>query len=347
MFIKFILLLFFSLTLLDAQNTKSQEKHLSNGAVVFIYHRFGESRYPSTNIRLSQFQEQLDYLEKHNYNVWPLSRIVKALKEKESLPPKTVALTIDDAYHSVYANAFAMLKEKGFAFSVFVNTNAIDHKSKNYVTWDQMREMQKDGGEFFSHSLTHDYLVQKKDETPQEAKKRITQEIVKAQKRIDDELGKKQITMLAYPFGEYDETTQEVLKSLGAIGVAQNSGPLGTDSNLLALSRFPMNEALASMSGFETKLNTLTFPIKSLSPCSPILSKNPPELTLTLENPISGVNCFLSNGEKIDIEWMNERTFQVKSSEPLKGPRALYTCTAPAKNSKWYWYSHLWIVAKR
>ncbi|MDY0122465.1 MAG: polysaccharide deacetylase family protein, partial [Sulfurimonas sp.] len=231
------------------------QDQIHKSAVVFVYHRFGESKYPSTNIKLAQFQEQLDYLESHNYNVVKLSTIIEHIKAKKTLPPKSVALTMDDAYYSVYTNAYPMLKAKGYPFSVFVNTNPIDNRSKNYVTWDQMREMQENGAEFFNHSLRHDYLLTMQKETQEQAKERITKDILQAQKRLDAELGTKTLKVLAYPFGEYDLQTKEILKSLEFIGVAQNSGPMGLRSDLQALTRFPMAELFAKMAGFKTKLN--------------------------------------------------------------------------------------------
>ena len=47
-------------------------------AVVFMYHRFGEAEYPSTNITLTQFEDQLDYLETEGFRIWPLARIVSS-----------------------------------------------------------------------------------------------------------------------------------------------------------------------------------------------------------------------------------------------------------------------------
>ena len=32
-------------------------------AVVFMYHRFGEERYPSTSVRIDQFEAYLDWLD--------------------------------------------------------------------------------------------------------------------------------------------------------------------------------------------------------------------------------------------------------------------------------------------
>jgi len=321
----------------------------TNEAVVFVYHRFGEGRYPSTNIKLEQFAKQLDYLHENNYTLLPLSKVIHHLQNKIALPPKTVSLTMDDAYYSVYTNAYPMLKEKGYPFSVFVNTKAIDKGSKNYITWDQMREMQQDlGVEFLNHSLSHDYLIKKEQESLEDFNKRVSKEILQAQKRLDEELGTANLKILAYTFGEYDTNTKALVEKLGYVGVAQNSSPIGERSDMLALTRFPMAESFAHMQGFTTKLNTRVFPIKSVTPTNPIMNEeNPPRLEIELERPLRGVSCFLSSGEPIEIKWRDATHFEIQATHRLKEPRDLYTCTAPAKDKKWYWYSHLWIVAKR
>lgn len=66
----------------------SVSKVRNESVVVFLYHRFGESEYPSTNIKLEQFEFHLDYLEKNNYNVWPLSKVVKYIKQKNNFLQK-------------------------------------------------------------------------------------------------------------------------------------------------------------------------------------------------------------------------------------------------------------------
>ena len=45
-------------------------------ATVLMYHRFGEDKYPSTNIRLDQFEAHLDVLANGDYHIWPLDKIV-------------------------------------------------------------------------------------------------------------------------------------------------------------------------------------------------------------------------------------------------------------------------------
>jgi len=310
-------------------------------AVAFMYHRFGEPKYPSTNIKIEQFREQLEYLKTNNYNVWHLSKIISYIKDKKELPPKTVALTIDDAYISFYKNGYPLLKEFGFAFSLMVSTNPIDANSKNYMSWSQMREMKEHKAEFINHSVMHHYLIEKD-------KKDITDEILKAQKRLQDELGSstnENPRLFSYPFGEYDQRVEAILEEYNYVGITQTSGAIGFDTDFRKIPRFPMAEAYASMESFITKLNTVPMPILSILEKNNIIkNNNPPKLTITLKEHLPYMQCFLSSGKKINHTWISQTELEIMADKELKGSREKYTCTAPTKNNRWYWYSHLWII---
>lgn len=340
MLLGFLCLLFFS-EFLSAQNSEE-------GAVVFMYHRFDENKYPSTNIRMEQFEKHLEYLSQNNYNVWSLSKIVRHIVEGREIPKKVVALTIDDAYKSTYTHAFARFKEYKFPFTVFVNSTSTDSGSKNYMSWDEMREMQAFGAEFANHSKTHDYMLPKEGEDEQSWKKRIRDEIEGAQKRLQEELGdttNENPKLFSYPFGEYTKESAEYIQSLGYIGITQTSGAIGMQSDTRTLPRFAMSEAYADMDGFTLKLKTLPLPIESVSSIEPLVKEdNPPKLTIKLKHPVKNVWCYLSSGKAITVEWVSDREFSVQAEEALKAPRDRYTCTAASKESRWYWYSHLWIV---
>ncbi|MCW8837509.1 MAG: polysaccharide deacetylase family protein, partial [Thiovulaceae bacterium] len=140
----------------------------AQSAVVLMYHRFDEQKYPSTNITMEQFKFQLEYLEQNSYNVWHLSKIVKYLQDKKTLPPKTVALTIDDAYLSVFTKAYPLLKQKNFPFTVMINTDQVDKNFSSYMSWNQLRILSKNGAEFANHSCSHDSFIPLKNETNEE-----------------------------------------------------------------------------------------------------------------------------------------------------------------------------------
>lgn len=323
----------------------------SNHAIILQYHRFGESKYPSTDISIQLFTKQIDYLVKNNYTVWKLSKIVRYLLKNRKIPDKTISLTMDDAYKSVYTQAYPLLKKYHLPFTVFVNSEPVINKSKMYMSWDEMREMGKNGAEFANHSYSHQYLVRRYRDKPKQYAMFVKKELQKCEIKIEKELGKAVSTqpkMLAYPFGEYDLSLIKLVKNLGYIGVAQNSAPISNKSNFMALTRFPMSGGFGEMEKFILKIQTIPMPIKSTTPKKTIVDKknNPPHFSLTLQKPLKDLQCFTSNGKKINMKWISDTQIEIESTQKLKYPRNHYTCTAHEKANVWYWYSHLWVILK-
>lgn len=325
----------------------SINSHASTNGVIFMYHRFGESKYPSTNIKIEQFKQQLDFLEAEKFVILPLEEIVKALKEKKELPDKTVAITIDDAYLSVYEAAFPLLREKGFPFTVFVATNSVTDGSPAYMSWDHVREMMKHGGTFANHSVNHDYLIRRFDgESLQEWRERIIIDLQSAQKRLQDELGKAPM-LFAYPYGEYNAELLKIVKELGYTAFGQHSGAAGGGSDLRALPRYPMAEQFADMTSFKTKAMSLAMPVIRKEPVDPSTTDLRPQLKVTLDSmnsDLSRLTCYFGS-QVMKIDWLktNEQ-FSIQAETDIPTGRSRYNCTIPDLTSgRYYWFSHLWI----
>ena len=332
------------LVFLGCLNLEAKKEENLGSAVLLQYHRFGEKQYPSTDVSMELFTKQIEYLVQHNYNIFPLSKIVQYLQEKKPLPEKTVAITIDDAYKSVYTNAYPLLKKYHIPFTVFVNSLPVIHKSKNFMSWDEMLEMGKSGAEFANHTYSHQFLV-RIDE------KKALQEIMRCQTTLEKKLGKYVLTkpkMLAYPFGEYDERLMDMIRDMGYIGIAQNSGPVSYKSDLAALTRFPMSGGFGKMESFVLKLNTLPLDVVSVSTKKTLVTKqnNPPKFSITLEHKHKDLRCFTSNGQEIVLKNISPFEVQMQAYSKLLYPRDHYTCTAWASRGKWYWFSHMWVVLK-
>ena len=77
-----------------------------SAAVILMYHRFGEENLPSTNIRLEQFVAHIEELTVGGYTVLPVPDIIAALRTGTSLPDRSIGITIDDAFTSVYHQAW-------------------------------------------------------------------------------------------------------------------------------------------------------------------------------------------------------------------------------------------------
>src|SRR3546814_11202788 len=94
----------------------------ADSAVIMMYHRFGEGAFPATNIRLDQFEDHLEELKTGGYSVLPVTDIVAAIRDGRELPDRTVGLTMDDGYLSIYTEAWPRLRAAGFPFTVFFAT---------------------------------------------------------------------------------------------------------------------------------------------------------------------------------------------------------------------------------
>ena len=101
-----------------------------NSAAVFLYHRFGENKYPSTNTKMSQFKKHIDELTNNNYNVISINEIVDAFVNKKDLPEKTVGITIDDAFLSIYKKRGHYLKKKNYHLQSLLLLGQLDLSQK-------------------------------------------------------------------------------------------------------------------------------------------------------------------------------------------------------------------------
>ncbi len=318
-------------------------------AVVLMYHKFGENKYPSTSVRLEQLDEQIAFLEANNFHIWPLEKIVEKIKNKEPLPDKTLAITIDDAYNSIYTEAYPRFKQRGWPFTVFVSTDYIDRKFSNYLSWEQMREMQQHGASYANHSRSHDYLVRRLvGESETQWAQRIRDDLNYAQKRLQQEL-KTPLKMLAYPYGEYDLALANIVKSIGLVAFGQHSGPVGHHSDMRFMPRFPVNEIYGQMKGLKTKLLSLNLPVAKQTPLEPVTHADIPELRLIFaDSParLGQLNCFASGQGAIKVEWVdkNKKEVTVRANSPISMGRSRYNCTAPSpERGRYYWFSQPWL----
>ncbi len=318
-------------------------------AVVFMYHRFGEDLYPTTSVRLEQFEAHLQHLADENYQVWPLARVVSHLATGKPIPERTVALTVDDAYLSVYTEAFPRLRQRGWPFTVFVATGPVDQGLQGQMTWAQMREMQAAGVTFANHGVSHDYLIRRHPgESETQWLARMRDEIESCQRRLVAELGAAP-PLFAYPYGEYDEPLADLVRELGYTAFGQQSGAVGRYSDTRALPRFPMAEAYAELKDFAAKAAMRALPVVAYAPWNPVLQETRrPELVVTLgagEILREELVCYVSGQGSTPVRWLDagRNRFAIQAREDLPSGRSRYNCTAPDLQRNYYWFSQQWI----
>ena len=344
---KLVMRLFLTLVMLTgAFNAQS--------AVVILYHHVSDSTPQSTSISPAAFEAQMDYLEQNDFAVVSLLELVEKLRKGEALPDKTVAISFDDSYVSVYESAYPRLKRRGWPFTFFVNTDAVN-RGKIFVTWDQLREMANNGATIANHTTRHNHLPRRdQHETEQEWRVRISEEIHNAQQKIKQEIGTAPM-ILAYPFGEYDAGIQKIVKKLGYIAFGQQSGALYSEGDLQAVPRFPFGGSFTGLDDFILKVNSKPLPVKRVEfyagknkPLDNLVVRagDNPWLVLTLDDValLKKVNCFATGQGAIPVEVIGNKLW-AQAKHALSPGRTRYNCTAyTGEKGRFYWYTQQWLV---
>lgn len=320
-------------------------------AVVLEYHHVATDTPPSTSVDPATFGAHMEHLAENGFHVWPLARLVDTVRAGEPVPEKTVALTFDDAYRSVYTEVYPRLRARGWPFTVFVATDGIGDTAGVYMSWDQLRELQRNGVTIANHGATHPHLVRRRPgESEREWLERVRGEIVSAQRRLEAELEQPPPRLFAWPYGEFSPPLQSLLRELGYVGFGQQSGAFGPGSDFTALPRFPLATGFASLDSFALKVRSRPLPVRATEPRSGVLAPDVarPELRLTLgPGPYrpEGVRCYVGGRPVgVELEDTTPPVLRVRADRALGAGRTKYNCTAPATDSAtWFWYSFVWM----
>ena len=312
---------------------------MRDSATIIMYHRFGEGRYPSTNISTERFEEHLTLLTNGDYTILPLPEIVETLKAGQLLPDRTVGISIDDAYLSVYENAWPLLKAASLPFTIFVATSPVERNLSGYMSWDQLRELKAAGVTIGSQTHTHPHMHRLSIE-------RVREEIEISNQIFLNELGERP-ELFAYPYGEYSRFVIDAVKEAGfSAAFGQNSGIMHTDEDFFELPRFAFNEDYDALSRLRLAINGLPLKIKELTPDDMVLKENPPIYGFTLDEemgPVSQLRCFASNHGKLEVSLLGLRA-EVRLPGPLPSPRGRINCTMPAGKERWRWYGRQFLT---
>lgn len=313
----------------------------ADSGVVIMYHRFGEDSYPTTSVSIEQLDEHIRELQSGSYAVMPLTEMIDALRAGTPLPDRAVAITIDDAYRSVYDVAWPKFRDAGLPLTVFVSTAAVDNEAPGFITWDHLREMHQGGAAIEAHTVSHLHMA---DADLAE----IRAEIVESTLRIASEIGTKP-TFFAYPYGEASDAVKAAVSEAGyTVAFGQQSGPLYPQADMLYLPRFPINMSFGGRDRFRQVINTLPLALTDILPSNPTLTKNPPNFGFTLpakKSEADGIACYHSSfGRLSELERLGGSRIEIRFTEPFPEGRSRINCTAPGPNGRWRWFGMQYYV---
>lgn len=230
---------------------------------ILMYHSISDKdearthAYYRTKTAPQVFAAQMEYLHHHGYSTCGLADVLDCLKENRRIATNYVAITFDDGYRDFYTQAFPVMNRHGFSATVFLPTSYIAEaegqlKNRECLNWAEVRELQKCGISFGSHTVTHPQLRKL-------SPRAIDEEIVNSKQTIEEKTGCA-VRSFAYPFAfpqtetNFTGMLRESLHKAGyQNGVCTIVGRASRHSDPFFMERLPVNscddEAL-----FEAKL---------------------------------------------------------------------------------------------
>ena len=159
--------------------------------------------------------------------------------------PLPVALTFDDGFRDFHSAAFPVLRRHGFSASMYLSTGFVSEprkafKSRDCLTWGEVRELHAEGVEFGSHTVSHPRLV----ELPWAS---IERELIDSRTAIEQALGAP-VRSFAYPYAFPQAETAFAARLCGMLSeagyrscVTTRIGIARSGGDLMRLPRLPAN----------------------------------------------------------------------------------------------------------
>jgi peptidoglycan/xylan/chitin deacetylase (PgdA/CDA1 family) len=185
------------------------------------------------------FRQGVAQLHESGYRTLGLIDAANCLRKHEPFPARSVVITFDDGYRSVYEEAFPVLRRYGMSATVFLTvgkTNAVNSggnlpslEGRPMLSWRSIQEMHKCGMVFGAHTMTHPDLTH----LPMGE---VKEEILVSKNIIENALGIS-VSTFAYPYGRYNDSVREVVKHSFTCACSDRLGLTKMSSDLYTLAR--------------------------------------------------------------------------------------------------------------
>jgi peptidoglycan/xylan/chitin deacetylase (PgdA/CDA1 family) len=177
---------------------------------IVMYHSVSDNKESTLSVTPENFSRQMAFLKKRGYSVISLDSLTRNIKKGKNYLPKTVVITFDDGLKDNFTNAFPVLRKNDMTATIFLVTDYVNNK-KEYLNWDQIVLMWKNGVEFGGHTRSNVYLPSVKDPEV------LWNEIAGCKADIEEQTGEK-VRYFCYPTGGFTERIKEMVRKAGYEG---------------------------------------------------------------------------------------------------------------------------------
>lgn len=191
------------------------------------------------------FAAQMRWLKEHGYHAITQLQAFDGLEHGARLPADPVLITFDDGYRDVLGNASPVLTRLGMPATAYVITDRLSGRDPSFLTWGDLRDLERRGIAIGSHTVTHADLASLSDAAAL-AELRDSRAVLQAH------LGHP-VQWLAYPHGGISPRIVVLAEEAGyVLAVTEEPGPAQQADEPLLLHRYEILETtgvagLASM----------------------------------------------------------------------------------------------------
>jgi peptidoglycan/xylan/chitin deacetylase (PgdA/CDA1 family) len=230
---------------------------VEGSVIVLLYHQFRPAGVPipakfQWTMHQDDFETEMKYLHDNGYHVVPLSDVLRFLKHEITLPPGSVCITIDDGYKSAIVYAAPILKKYGYPWTFFIYPDFITTgEGPGAASWKDLLELQAEGVDIESHSMTHPQLTRHKqlikkvwhNFSPEEYNAWLINETAGSKALLEQKMGKP-ITCFAYPFGDYNKQVEAAAIAAGYDAILTVAGnPVHSTTDPHSIGRYTITQS--------------------------------------------------------------------------------------------------------
>lgn len=210
---------------------------------ILAYHHLGipsDTKWRLNTVSEKSFAYQMNFLKRHGFHVITTEDLVEGGKKGRSFARNTVVLQFDDGYEDNYKYAFPILKKYRFPAMIFLISDMVG--VPGFLTWDQIKEMERYGVVAGAHTRHHAYL-------PNLSGPELWDEIAGSKEMIEDHLGHG-IDYFCYPSGGFTEEIKGLVRQAGyKAAMTTNRGKDRYNIDQYELNRIHMNNTDDQYSG--------------------------------------------------------------------------------------------------
>ncbi len=126
---------------------------LRNKAAVLQYQNISEdeTNFLDTWVHYKCFEEQLGYFSRNKIPIIPLCDVDAYIRGGLHMEKQSFSLTFDTGYIELYTLCYPLLKKFGYPSTFFIRpdtvgkTEDVHSRRVQYMSWDQIRELERDG----------------------------------------------------------------------------------------------------------------------------------------------------------------------------------------------------------